>query len=146
MVATRVAAMLPNFASESDARAILEDVQRTGVLEPSEDFRDRPGASFAVPRMKGFPAYLDVSVIEAESADTWTTEERVFWSSYLTYNLNSEERQTDGNNHDLFLVTQPPDAPSLIPWIEGEGNCFWFGLTRFPDREQLLITYYPVCR
>jgi hypothetical protein len=145
LVATQVEALLPDFASEDDARAILKEVERTGVLEPSEDFRKRPGASFAVPRMEGFPAYMDVSVIETESAYTWTLDGRTFWSSYSTYHLQTGERRRDGDRSEIFLWTPVAGAPSAIPWIDGEGNCFWYGFTWYPDREQLLLSSYPVC-
>ncbi len=147
LVAAQLDQLFPTFTSESEARSILQSLKDSVPLvqagTPPAELLDEGLHWSSIIRED--PAFQSVAVIEPDSAETWSLDGRVFWSSYSEYDTRGD-RLSDGDNSELYLWTPVPGAPvSLLPWISGEGNCFWFGFTWYPDRNQLLLSSYPIC-
>lgn len=142
LVAEQVQMLLPIFANEDEARAILDEVQRTGELTPSEDFWQQPNASYQMLTSQGYPTFGTVALIEPASAESWTNDGRTFWVTYSQYTFDGTLMQ-DGNRsaRETPVISDPVPPPSA----NGEGGCFRFGITWFPERADLLISWYPHC-
>ena len=142
LVAEQVNMLLPNYASEDDARAILQGVQETGKLMPSDDFWKQPNASYQMLTSQGYPTGGSLALIEADNAEAWTNDGREFWVTYSSYTQDGT-LERDGNLSAVY--TPESDEPTRVPGLDANGGCNRFGVTWFPDRGDLLISYYPHC-
>jgi hypothetical protein len=142
LVAEQVQMVLPTFASEDEARAILEEVERTGELIPSEDFWQQPNASYQMLTSAGYPSMNAVAVIEPANAESWTLDSRTFWVTYSVYDVDGTLMR-DGRLS--AMETPVANEPVVLTEANGERGCDRFGITWFPDRTELLISWYPHC-
>jgi hypothetical protein len=142
LVAEQVNMLLPNYASEDDARAILQGVQETGKLMPSDDFWKQPNASYQMLTSQGYPTGGSLALIEADNAEAWTNDGREVWVTYSSYTQDGT-LERDGNLSAVY--TPESDESTRVPGLDANGGCNRFGVTWFPDRGDLLISYYPHC-
>lgn len=140
LVGEQVQMLLPNFASREEARAILEDVEVTGELEPSDDFWKQPNASYAMITSRGFPSINTVAVIDPAAVPSWTRDGRTFQVGYISHDM--------GNGTVKGSSVMPATETAAENTADTEPDfdiCNNFELTWFPDRDDLLVTYYPHC-
>jgi hypothetical protein len=142
LVAEQVQMLFPTFHSREEASAILEEVRAIGVLEPHEDFWKQPNASYQMLTSNGYPSLGSLALVEAGNAEAWTTDGRTFWVTYSSYQMDGT-LERDGNLSAMH--TPESDEPTPVPGLDGTGGCNRFGVIWFPDREDLLISYYPHC-
>ena len=140
LVGEQVQMLLPNFASREEARAILEEVEATGELEPSDDFWKQPNASYAMITSQGFPARNIVALVDPAAVPSWTIDGRTLRVGYSWYDM--EKGAATGPSEIAATETAIDRTANTQPEFD---ICNHFELTWFPDRDDLLVTYYPHC-
>jgi hypothetical protein len=149
LVASEVEPMFPNFVTENEARTILAEVQRTGVIEPHEDFWKKPNATFHTITGQGFPYGMDrtkenptgqvLALIDQNPANSITADGRTFTVGYIVYipsgtALHSSEPELSTDPADIY-----EDQNQLF------NSCFAFEMTWYPERDWLLVSDFPSC-
>ena len=146
LVAYEAGTLFPAFASEDDARQILEEVEATGEMEPSDDFWNRPNASWLMITSQGFPTGYTIALVIPETAYSWTEDGRTFTVSYTDYPMENAPDYGAREAHESVWPetpgpgTETPDSPE-----QQLGGCSSFELTWFEGRAQLLVSYIPHC-
>lgn len=140
LVAEQVQVLLPTFADRAEARAILEEVEATRELKPSDDFWRQPNASYVMITSRGFPALDTVALVDPAGVPSWTIDGRTFEVGYIWYNM--EDGAATGSGAMPATATPPADAADKEPEFS---VCDSFELTWFQDRADLLVSRYPSC-
>lgn len=139
LVAEQVQRLFPNFPSREDARRILEGVEVTGELNPSEDFWHTPSASYQMIVSQGYPTHGNLVLVDRQPASSWTGDGRTFQVGYITYDLNDGEAW----GSSAFPATETPGVEVDLQPVFNICNHFEF--TWFPERSQVLVSATPRC-
>jgi hypothetical protein len=145
-VAEEVSPLFPSFVSEDEARAILNEIEAGGEMQPSEDFWNQPGATWIMVTSAGFPTGFELGLVNPDTAYSWTEDGRTFTVSYTTYPLEGAPDYDRREAHESVWPetpgpgTETPDSPE-----QQLGICSSFDVTWFEDRGELLVSRLPRC-
>jgi len=142
LVLEQVMPLMPTFASRDDAREILDDVEATGELWPSDDFWRQPGATYLWIPGPFFPAHDTISIIDPATADSWTLDGRTITSTYTSHH-DLRNGEVSVFEWDLKVGGTPiaevnEERPVFDP-------CGSFEFTWFPERSEVLVSGVPRC-
>jgi hypothetical protein len=145
-VAWEAGTLFPAYAGEDEARQILEDVEATGEMEPSDDFWNRPNASWLEITSQGFPTMFSIALVNPETAYSWSDDGRTFAVSYTSYPMDTAPDYEAREAHEsVWPETPGPGTEAPDPPEQQLGGCNSFELTWFEGRGQLLVSYLPHC-
>jgi hypothetical protein len=151
LVKWEASAMFPTFVTEDEARAILEEAERTGVIEPHEDYWTRESSfqmiSSTAPPWGAMSPVDDpqaivypVALLNPDPLRSWTIDGRTFVVPYVTY-------LPDGT-----LLNDGQVDPSAISISEVAANstelfdtCMMFELAWYPESDWLVVSDIPSC-
>jgi hypothetical protein len=149
LVKWEASAMFPNFVSEDEARAILEEAERTGVIEPHEDYWTRESSflmiSSTTPLWGSFGSgpgdmTYPVAVLDTDPLDSWTTDGRRFVVPYDTY-LPDGTLHSEGQGEHFGM----PMSGFAETYTDPRDMCFVFEFTWYPESDWLVVSDLPAC-
>lgn len=142
LVAEQVMPLFPSFPSREDARQILEAVEATGEMWPSDDFWRQPNASYRMITSQGFPTLDTIVLIDPTTAGSWTLDGRTITVAYTSHHSLPDGEVIVTQGELTVMGTPIAESDTFQP---GVISCNSFDFTWFPDRGQLLVSSIPTC-
>ena len=149
LVAWEVEAMFPTYYTREDAVTILETVQETGLIEPSEDFWKRPNSTFHTISSFGFPGAISknkdgsdpqpiISLISQSPDDSVTMDGQRFTVRYVEY-IPDGSLMRDTSVYDQPVTADVTSQNTLF------NACDAFEFQWYPDVDAVVVSDLPSC-